>query len=187
MEDLALKTLQSMLETRGRKGIFEAVGGPLDETIMYTFDSILIIFSKKSKVSSKEFEHFLEFASENSHTGGILIITPSRPSEAVLTLLRSHIAIKENQFVQIFELRHLQFDISKHRKVPHHRILEDTEEADVIRKYGNPTQFPKIDSQDAMAKWIGARPSNIIEITGLCETSIDNLRYRYCVADVING
>ena len=47
--------------------------------------------------------------------------------------------------------------------------------------------LPKIDCQDPMAKWIGARPGDVVEITGLCEASCENKRYRYCVADVTNG
>jgi DNA-directed RNA polymerase subunit H (RpoH/RPB5) len=47
--------------------------------------------------------------------------------------------------------------------------------------------LPKIDSQDPMAKWIGARPSDVIEVVGLCESSGLNRRYRLCVADVANA
>jgi hypothetical protein len=47
--------------------------------------------------------------------------------------------------------------------------------------------LPKIDSQDPMAKWIGARPSDVIEVLGLCESSGLNRRYRLCLADVANA
>jgi DNA-directed RNA polymerase subunit H (RpoH/RPB5) len=47
--------------------------------------------------------------------------------------------------------------------------------------------FRKIDSQDAMAKWVGARPGDLLEVTGMCETSIENKRYLFCMADVVNG
>jgi DNA-directed RNA polymerase subunit H (RpoH/RPB5) len=97
--------------------------------------------------------------------------------------VRKHIADSKNSMIQLFEIRHLQFDISAHRKVPRHRILKK-EEVDAVFKEFNvssATQLPKIDSQDAMARWIGARPGDVLEITGLCEASGENRRYRLCV------
>ena len=44
-------------------------------------------------------------------------------------------------------------------------------------------QLAWIDSQDAAAKWIGARPSNIIEVTRFSESSGDARSWRYCVAN----
>jgi DNA-directed RNA polymerase I, II, and III subunit RPABC1 len=189
MEDTVLATLKSMLTARGLVGEFETLGNPLDETKMYTFADLLVIFSTKTRVTEKELNNFLNFASDNSYTSGILIGSPSRPSESVLTVLRNHIQNRENPLVQIFEMRHLQFDISKHRLVPKHRIITDQERDDMMKEFNitSPTSLPKIDSQDPMAKWIGARPGNVIEVLGLCESSGDNRRYRYCVAHVTNG
>jgi DNA-directed RNA polymerase subunit H (RpoH/RPB5) len=189
MEDTVLNTLKSMLTMRGLSGEFESLGSPLDETKMYTFDSLLIIFSTKTRVTEKEFNNFLTFADENSYNSGILVTSPSRPSESVLTVLRNHVSKRENPLVQIFEIRHLQFDISKHRLVPKHRIITDAEQTAMLKEFNitTPTALPKIDCQDPMAKWIGARPGDVLEIMGLCESSGENRRYRYCVADVTNG
>jgi hypothetical protein len=38
-----------------------------------------------------------------------------------------------------------------------------------------------------MAKWVGARPGDVLEITGGCESSVENKHYRFCMADVVNG
>jgi DNA-directed RNA polymerase subunit H (RpoH/RPB5) len=190
MEDVALKTLKEIFLARGRADTeFEPVGGALDETKTYTYDTLLVIFSTKTRVTEKEFKTFLGFADENNHKSGIIIISPSIPSENVLGVLRNHISDPANPLVQIFEIRHLQFDISKHRKVPKHRILSDTEKVAVLKEFNvqDPKLLPKIDSQDAMAKWIGARPTDLVEITGMCEASAQNKRYRFCVADVTNG
>jgi DNA-directed RNA polymerase I, II, and III subunit RPABC1 len=190
MEERALETLKQILTARGHKSeTFDPVGSPLDETKMYTFDSILIIFSTKSRVTEKELSNFTEYAKENTYTAGIIVVSPSRASETTMTSLRNYISNTDNQLLQFFEIRHLQFDISKHRKVPKHRILTEDEKVNVLKEYKlvKPTFLPKIDSQDAMARWIGARPGDVVEITGICETSGENKRYRYCVADVTNG
>ena len=190
MEDRALDTLKTMLTERGFKAEkFEPIGTPLDETKMYTFNGMLVIFSTKTRVTDRELNNFIEYAKENNHTAGIMVVSPSRASDTTLTALRNHITVRENPLVQIFEIRHLQFDISKHRKVPKHRIINDEERTEMLKKFKlqKPDQLPKIDSQDAMARWIGARPGDVVEVTGMCETSGENKRYRYCVADVTNG
>jgi DNA-directed RNA polymerase I, II, and III subunit RPABC1 len=201
MEERALETLKSMLTSRGFNAeTFENLGSQIDETKMYTFAGVLIIFSTKSRITEKDLNSFVLFAEENGHTSGIIIVSLSSPSETVLISLRNKLKDKDVPLVQIFELRHLQFDISKHRKVPKHRILTDEDKASlrsladqsanwkhVLEWLENPKILPKIDSQDPMARWIGARPDDIIEITGLCETSGENKRYRFCLADVTNG
>lgn len=189
-EEIALSTLQEMLTSRGLTADkFELVPSNMDGTKMYSFAGILLIFSTKTRVSEKELNNFLSFAGENNFASGIIIVSPSRPSESVMKVLINHNADRDNVYVQIFDIRSLGFNISKHRKVPQHRIVNENEKPAIIKNYNLKSldQMPKILSQDAMAKFIGARPGDVVEVVGLCETSADNLRYRYCVAEGING
>ena len=186
MEARYLQTLREILLARGVKAEnFEQVGAPMDETRMYTFGPALVIFSEKTRVTPTEFEKFITFADENNYSGGIIIVSPTKPSESILQLVRDYISDKEHQLVQIFYQSHLNFNISKHRKVPNHRILSQEEIDKLVKEYNlsKLNSLPKIDSQDAMAKWIGARPGDVVEITGLCMASGDNTRYRYCLAN----
>jgi DNA-directed RNA polymerase I, II, and III subunit RPABC1 len=186
MEARYLETLKEMLVARGIKSEnFEQVGAPMDETRMYTFGGLLVIFSEKTRVTATEFKNFITFASENGYSGGIIIVSPTRPSESILQLVRDHISDKENQIVQIFFQSNLNFNISKNENVPKHRILSQEEIDVVVKEYNiqNLKRIPKIDSQDAMAKWIGARPGDVIEISGLSGSSGEDVRYRYCLAN----
>lgn len=190
MEEKALATLTEMLIARGFKAEkFDSIGSSIDETKMYTFGGMLVIFSLKARVTEKDIMNFVEFSKENGHGNGIIIVSLSRPSDSVLAALRLYISNREVPLVQVFELRHLQFNISKHVKVPNHRLVTEQELPDVLKKCNvdKPNLFRKIDSQDAMARWIGARPGDVIEVTGMCETSVENKRYLFCVADVTNG
>uniref|UniRef100_A0A6C0KBZ6 RNA polymerase subunit H/Rpb5 C-terminal domain-containing protein n=1 Tax=viral metagenome TaxID=1070528 RepID=A0A6C0KBZ6_9ZZZZ len=189
-EEIALSTIQEMLTSRGLvSDKFELVPSTMEGTKMYSFAGILLIFSTKTRVSEKELNNFLSFAGDNNFASGIIIVSPSRPSESVMKVLIGHNAVRENVYVQIFDIRSLGFNISKHRKVPQHRIVRENEKPDIIKNYNLKSieQIPKILSQDAMAKFIGARPGDVVEVLGLCETSADNLRYRYCIAEGING
>ncbi len=190
MEERALSTLTEILTARGFKSEkFDSVGSSIDETKMYAFGGMLIIFSTKTRVTEKDLTTFIEFSKENGYTNGMIIVSMSRPSDTVLASLRNYISNSDVALVQIFELRHLQFNISKHVKVPRHRLVTDDELANILtaNNVDKPNLFRKIDSQDAMAKWIGARPGNVVEVTGMCETSAENKRYLFCMADVTNG
>jgi len=190
METRALETLKTIFKYRGVEDIrYESVSAPLADTHMYVYGGVLVVFSEKARVSDKDLTNMIEFADNNGYNNGVVIVSDARPSAAVLSRLRWYISNPEHKLVQIFELRHLQLDISQHRKVPKHRILMPDEIEAVMKEFHatSPQQFPKIDSQDPMAKWIGARPGNVIEVLGLCESSGNNRRYRLCVEDVTNA
>jgi DNA-directed RNA polymerase subunit H (RpoH/RPB5) len=52
-------------------------------------------------------------------------------------------------------------------------------------KVTNPKdQIPWIDSQDAMIKWIGAVPGDIVEVVRHSDSAGSQPYYRYCVPDV---
>jgi DNA-directed RNA polymerase subunit H (RpoH/RPB5) len=190
MEERALSTLKVILTERGVTGDnFEQVSSNLDDTKMYSFGGILIVFSTKARISEKDLNSFIEFASENSFSAGTIVVGLSRLSEAVINALRNHVNQKDIPLVQVFEIRHLQLLYGHHVKVPKHRIVATSELEGILKATNakDPSVFRKIDSQDPMAKWTGARPGDVLEVTGMCETSAENKRYLFCMADVTNG
>jgi len=191
MEKIELDTIKNMLTARGFiADDFETIGSPLDETRMYTFSGVLIIFSSKTRVTEKEFNTFLKFAEENNYRSGLIIVTPSQPPESVLNLLCSHIENRENPLVQIFTNQKLLFGdtLVKHKiySVPH-KLLTQKERDELTKTYPNPeNSFPSIWCQDPQAKWIGARPGDVVEVSGWCIASAENKHWRICVTN-ING
>jgi DNA-directed RNA polymerase subunit H (RpoH/RPB5) len=189
MEERAIDTLTRMLTSRHIKVEKpEILGNPLDETRMYNLGGILIIFSEKGRISEAVLNSYISFANENKYTNGTIIVTLIPTSDTILTLVRDHLKDKSNPLLQIFDIRRLQFDITTHRKVPAHRILSDDEVLKLEKKMNitnSKKQLPWIDSQDAMAKWIGARPGDVIEIVRFSESAGATLYYRYCAANVL--
>lgn len=182
MESKAIEILKEMLESRGIATTDEEIiAAALEDTKMYKYAGILIVFSTKTRVGNSELTAFIKFSQENGYNAGIIIISQTPISESVQNSLVRHISEKENPLVQIFEIRKLQFNISKHRKVPRHKLLSDSEKAEVVKMY-EPDKMPKILCQDEMAKFVGARPGDVVEISGMCETSVENKRWRYCVS-----
>jgi len=189
MEEKALETLKAMLNARQKKvEQIESLGNSLDDTRMYNLGGVLIIFSDKGRMTDGVLKSYIQFCEDNNYTHGLIIILATSPSENILELIRTHNSNPKNQLMQIFNIRYLQFDISTHRKVPHHRLM-DSEEIQLLQKRMNITdckkQLPWIDSQDAMAKWLGARTGDVIEISRLSESAGNSKYYRYCVSNVL--
>lgn len=186
MDDRAMKTLKEMLLDRGIKGdVMDPVTPAMDETHMYNFGGVLVVYSTKNRIAS--IAPFVEFAKENGYNSSMVIISETSLSDRVLASLVNHNADRENTFVQVFLLASLYFNISKHHLVPKHRLLDDKEKSELSKSYANLMNLPHILSQDAMAKYLGARPGDIVEVTGMCDTSAENKRWRICVAETTNG
>lgn len=189
MEEKALETLKSMLHSR-QKNVekVEILGNSLDDTRMYNLGGVLVIFSDKGRMTDGVLKSYIQFCEDNNYTNGLIIVLASSPSENILELVRTHNSEPKNQLMQIFNIRYLQFDISTHRKVPKHRLM-DQEEILKLEKKMNITdlklQLPWIDSQDAMAKWLGARTGDVVEISRLSESAGNSKYYRYCVSNVL--
>ena len=189
MEEKALETLKAMLIARQKKvEEIETLGNSLDDTRMYNLGGVLIIFSDKGRITDGILKSYIQFCEDNNYSNGMIIVMATSPSENILDMIRTYNSNPKNQLVQLFNVRYLQFDISTHRKVPRHRMMT-TEEIDALQKKMNITnlklQLPWIDSQDAMAKWLGARTGDVIEIERLSESAGNSKYYRYCVSNVL--
>jgi len=189
MEERAIETLKKMLTLRGIKVDVPEIVTPLDDTRMYNFGGVLVIFSEKSRISDSNLTSYIKFAETNSFTAGTIVVSQIPSSDLIVNMVREYINNPKNPLLQIFDIRRLQFDITTHVKVPKHKILNQQEISLLEKKFNimvPKTQLPWIDSQDAIARWIGARPSDVIEITRFSESSGATPYYRYCVANVLD-
>ena len=72
--------------------------------------------------------------------------------------------------------------MSTHFLIPKHDLLTKEEAAQVRARFNaTPSQFPYIQSTDAIAKEIGAKPGDFVRITRNSETSGTSVYYRYVV------
>jgi DNA-directed RNA polymerase subunit H (RpoH/RPB5) len=87
------------------------------------------------------------------------------------------------KFVQFYGLQNFLFNISKHIYVPKHRIIKSKSEIIELTKnfHTDINKLPRILREDPMAKFIGAKPGDLIYIKGLNETTGFVNKYRICV------
>lgn len=90
-----------------------------------------------------------------------------------------------NDTCQIFHIKELQYNISKHVLVPPHVLVKDPEElAEVAKKYNikAKTQMPTIHREDAMARYLGMSIGDIVKVIRPSMTAGFYNFYRVCVA-----
>lgn len=89
----------------------------------------------------------------------------------------------EGKFVQFFGLQNFLFNISKHVYVPKHTIVKSKSEIQELEKkiHTSISKLPRILREDPMAKFIGAKPGDLVHIKGLYETTGFINKYRVCV------
>ena len=112
----------------------------------------------------------------------LFIIIKDDVNETITSELK-HIWEKDGIFIVIENIKRLQFNILKHSLVPEHRVMNDFEVKEVMKKYNITefVQFPDISRFDPVARVIGLRPGKVCHIIRPSKTSITADYYRICV------
>jgi len=187
MEDRALNTLRTILERRGLGSEVTSIADPKpDRTNMYKVGDTAVIVSQKDKgLQEKDMRNLVAFASEEGLSkNGLIVVAMAPPSENLAKAIRSIIQEASIRF-EFFHINELQFDITTHRMVSPHRILKDDEKTEFLRekKIRRPEEeLPGIDVLDIMARWIGARPGDIVRIDRHSDVGGSVPYWRYCLA-----
>lgn len=109
----------------------------------------------------------------------LYIIIKDNPNETLMNELK-HIWERDGIFIIIESIKSLQFNILKHVLVPKHRIMNQDEVIDVMKRYNitDKSLFPDISRFDPVARAIGLRPGQLCNIIRPSKTSIKTNYYR---------
>lgn len=117
----------------------------------------------------------------------VIIITNGKYSqtvhEGILELNRTN-----GLHVQVFPIKTLMFNVTKHKCVPLHERLESSMEIDRIKEsyhLESLEQLPQIMDTDPVAKFIGLRPGDVCKITRPSLSSGKHIVYRHCIGGSI--
>lgn len=98
---------------------------------------------------------------------------------------KSFLEFKEKNInFQFFHINELLFNIYKHKFVPKHEVITDTNEINNIKeKYllKNLYQLPLILSSDPVCKYLNIKVNNVVKITRSSPTAGEYILYRYVV------
>ena len=112
-----------------------------------------------------------------------LFIIAKEDMNETLTNEVKHLFEKDQFFLVVQSIKGLQFNILDHALVPDHRVMNDIETEEIMKKYNikNKTQLPDISRFDPVAQVIGLRPGKVCEITRISKTAVESKYYRVCV------
>jgi DNA-directed RNA polymerase I, II, and III subunit RPABC1 len=86
--------------------------------------------------------------------------------------------------LQVFDIKNLQYNVSKHILVPKHELVTNEEEIKTLVQNLSLTskfQLPLILKTDAMAKYLGLKNGDVVRITRISPTAGEYVMYRCCV------
>lgn len=117
----------------------------------------------------------------NSSSYRIIVVADKLNVREVEKLTEHSIANKYN--FQLFYIRDLQFNISRHMLVPKHEVISsDDEIAQIVTEHQlkTKTQLPQINRNDPMSKYLYAKPGHVMKINRISQTARHHIVYR-CV------
>lgn len=124
----------------------------------------------------------------------ILIILRDKTTPTVINAINKAMA-KYKVFIQVFTLRSLMYNITKHQLVPKHERFDKKRSHELLHGKDDsgkgllenlhidcPTKLPHILSSDPVAMFIGLRDGEICKITRPSQSAGIHVVYRYCKA-----
>lgn len=171
----------------------------------------VIVSTKDPRVSEKTVREFAEMVRISQASTGILVIA-NPPSETILNVVASlsnivqifheaqlsfnimehrkvpsHRILNKEEMDKVFEKFHISIpEITK--KVQQDNVAINPELPFLQQlgmSYKEYMPLPYLWTQDPVAKWIGAKPGDIVEIMRKSRTAGPTPYYRFCVASVI--
>lgn len=111
----------------------------------------------------------------------LILVVRDEPNETIIKTLQQ-IWFSDRQFVIIWNIKYLQFNVLNHILVPKHEVLNPTQDADFRKRYNvnDDKELPNISRFSSVAMAIGIRPGEICKITRPSKTSINTNFYRIC-------
>lgn len=199
---LAIRNLLDMLDDRGENTttIRENIEGMTDINILYQqlFDEwktektqIIIALNKtmfntyvKNTIKDPEVDMV-----EMYNRPHVILLVQDTPSPSVMTNIQlrdKQMQTRQTQqgMLQLFTLKQLQFNPSKHILVPKHELISDQEEIKkLLHDYQvkSKNHLPHIFKTDAIARWLGLKIGDVVRITRRNENSGTYYYYRCCV------
>jgi DNA-directed RNA polymerase subunit H (RpoH/RPB5) len=121
----------------------------------------------------------------NNKLNIILILSNDTISSPLITQLNKYDKIlqKKGGILQYFQIKNLLYNPTKHEMVPEHIKLTPQEATEVMEKYmiKSKLQMPMIMHTDIIAKWLGLKQGDIVQINRYNENSGLCYYYRCCI------
>lgn len=184
----AIKTICEMMHDRGENEVQDALQKYIGDEVVTLVsgksifcidvgDTCRVLFALANKFKGADVKKYID---EDIATQFKFILVVVR--EKISSINQK--VFDEFENVQVFELKDLMINISKHVLVPKHEVIRDEAEIQrILELHDAKTKsvLPSILKNDAMAKYLYAKPGNIIRITRNSPTAGEHYVYRTVV------
>jgi DNA-directed RNA polymerase subunit H (RpoH/RPB5) len=111
----------------------------------------------------------------------LIVIMKDEPNETICKTLMN-IWEQDGVFVNVINIKRLQYNIMQHQLVPPHTVLSSEEATEVKQKYNiiDDSQIPDISRFSPVSQVIGLRPGDLCKILRPSKTAIKAEFYRIC-------
>jgi DNA-directed RNA polymerase subunit H (RpoH/RPB5) len=161
--------------------------GPLDMIVQNPDKSYTYVKYRLDKIkTARAIESFIEqiYTTQLKPNDKLILVAPERINiqGSSFEVMLNNFYNQNGYYVQIISLPQLLINIVQHRDVPHHEVITENEKKDLLEKYYiKQENLPVILRDDAMARYLGLRPGEVVKILRPSPTSGTYVSYRICV------
>jgi DNA-directed RNA polymerase subunit H (RpoH/RPB5) len=164
----------------------EDVASASKQSVALRFDApsagLRVVYYLATPFKSAALKKYIE-APPLEETRTVVVVVRDKPNTAALRGLSAPGANGADADVQLFSLEELQYNPSRNDLVPpHHPITDEATIAAILeRHHAKAAQFPQILSSDAMARYFGLKPGQLVAITRVSPSCGTTIAYRSCL------
>jgi DNA-directed RNA polymerase subunit H (RpoH/RPB5) len=182
-EELKRMLQQSLLD----KSFINPEPGPMDMIVKNPNGTSTYVKSRFDKIkTARAIESFIEqiYKTQLNMNDKLILIAHEKiniPGSSFETMLNNFYNQK-GYYVQIISIPQLLINIIDHRDVPKHEVMDEKEKQELLEKYGiKDSNIPIILRDDALARYLGLTPGEVVRILRPSPTSGTYTSYRICV------
>lgn len=200
--DTVIKNLKDMLTQRGDNiDMFEEHEVDIDREEFYNDKNLIefqssnttIIFALTKKLRKNIIDELKDCDGNidilinkyNKKNNIIIVFNNDTISTPILSQLNKYDKLfqKTGGILQYFQLKQLMFNPTHHVYVPEHTKLSNEESIEIMQKYliKSKLQMPVILHNDIIAKWLGLKQGDLVQIKRYNENSGLSYYYRCCI------
>ena len=142
-------------------------------------DDIKIIYHMKSKFIKNDLKKFLSTIEKDEEYKHIIFIFKEKINNNNEKNIKD---LLDGVTYELFPIKNLLFNITKHSYVPKHELLSVDEANNIMTNYSiKKSQFPIILKSDPVARYYDFKPGQLIKVYRSSTATGESITYRYCV------
>jgi DNA-directed RNA polymerase I, II, and III subunit RPABC1 len=145
-------------------------------------DKMFVFFPEEENVGAGPIRIYCERMENENVKRAIIVVQVNLTSYAKRAIREMSTRSPERFKLEYFRDNELLVDITEHRLVPEHVVLTAQEKKQLLTRYRlKPTQLPKIQVTDPVARYFGLAPKQVVKIIRSSETAGRYVTYRICI------